>query len=379
MSTATAPAQSNGQAAAPTTALATVDERSVLDSAGIRRMLSGALEAIKQSMPAGHDRNTASKYAIALATMLQKDEKLRKCTAFSLRTGVMKASLNGLELGPPLNHCYLIPRWSKALGASEATFQFGYPGIAKLINQHPAVARLGWDVVRKGDHFEEIGGTDAKIIHKVRRERDGAIELYYCECKLRSGESLHKVMSIAEIDDHRKRFSEFGTNKDGSRAGTWLTHFDSMALKTVLLQVGKIAPKSIELPNFEKIENEPLPVALTAAGSNPTFPTPGASAASSGAQDGTQDAEFTETESGQSTEDAGGKPGEGELVVEDFVASEEAFDQLLADKGMTRPAIIARINKDCTAKHKATVKYLDIPAPQRKRAVTYLLDQPSAE
>lgn len=245
------------QTAVATTAT-NANEKSVLPTTELRRLLNAKLDLVRDALPHAM-QNAAPRYAVALVGMCQNDPKLAACTAFSLLSGMLKAANHGLELGPPLNQCYLIPRWNKNLGVSEATFQLGYPGVAALISRHPSVASITWNIVRKNDEFEEIGGSDPKINHKAARGNRGEVEAYYCQIKLRSGHGVHKVMTVEEVDEHRKKFSEFGTNRDGSRAGNWLKNFDAMALKTVLLQAGKTAPKAVEFPDFRRIEEGPPP------------------------------------------------------------------------------------------------------------------------
>jgi len=244
------------------TQLAKVDERTVLAIPDLRKLVGSRIDLIRDALPEKM-RGAAPRFAIALVSACQATPKLAECTAFSLLGGLVKAANLGLEIG---DECWLIPRNQKdnpprgqAAGPDflVANFQTGWKGIVTMLYRNPRVARVSADSVRKGDEFEHIQGTESRIVHKYGKVR-GEVTDFYAVIKLTSGECITKVMTVAEIDDHRKRFSQFGTGPNGVRKGTWLDNFDAMARKTVIIQAAKTAPRSIELPESAMAEEAPI-------------------------------------------------------------------------------------------------------------------------
>ncbi len=245
MTTATAPAPR------PTTALVPINERSVLAIPELRRLVGSKIDLLRDALPEKM-RGAAPRYAIALVTACQQTPKLAECTAFSLISCLIKAANLGLEIG---GEAWLIPR------KGVAVFQGGWKGIATLAYRHPRVLRISADIVRHGDEFDVLNGTESRLTHRHGAVRGEATH-YYAVAKLRGGESIHWVMTVAECDAHRTKFSDFGTGPNGIRAGTWLKNFDAMALKTCVIQACKRAPAAIELPAdaiAEDVEVEQLP------------------------------------------------------------------------------------------------------------------------
>lgn len=240
-----------------TTALSRIDERTVLSIPDLRKMVGSKIDLVIDALPEKM-KKAAPRFALALITACQASPKLAECTAFSLLGCLLKAANLGLELG---GECWLIPR------KGVANFQVGWRGIVTQLYRNKRVLRVAADIVRKGDEFDLLNGTDARIVHKYGKTR-GEAEAYYCVIKLEGGESIHKVMSVAEVDDHRKKFSEFGSGPKGERKGVWDVNFDAMALKTVIILGAKTAPKSVELPDdsmAEEVEAEPVDVLPAAA------------------------------------------------------------------------------------------------------------------
>lgn len=229
-------------------ALANINERTVLPIPQLRQLIGARIDVIRDALPEKM-KGAAPRFAIALATACQATPKLAECTAMSLFGGLVKAANLGLELG---GECWLIPR------KGQAHFQIGWKGIVALLYRNPRVSRVAADVVRAGDEFELLNGTESRIVHKYGKTR-GEPTHYYSVIKLAGGESVHKVMSVAEVDAHRVKFSEFGKGPGGERRGTWLENFDAMALKTVVILGAKTAPKSVELPDAA-MTTEEIPV-----------------------------------------------------------------------------------------------------------------------
>jgi len=91
----------------------------------------------------------------------------------------------------------------------------------------------------------------AKVIHqgiglqrfgKKTTEIDaGKPTFVYCIVCLKAGSVQYEVWPMAKVEAHRKKFSR------SSDTGPWVTHWEMMAKKILIIQVLKYCPKSIEL------------------------------------------------------------------------------------------------------------------------------------
>jgi len=71
----------------------------------------------------------------------------------------------------------------------------------------------------------------------------GQLSQYACVYHLTNGGYDFKVWSRQQVEEHAKRYSKSYGNADGA----WKTSFDSMACKTVLIDLLRYAPKSVEV------------------------------------------------------------------------------------------------------------------------------------
>lgn len=335
-----------------------------------------------------HLKSEAARLARAVITEVAGNEKLMKCTGMSLlKSAIVAAQLN-LEIGGPLAHGYLVPYWSNKLRCFEAQYQLGYKGMCALAFRSTHVASITPQIVREGDEFEEINGSDAKIVHKKGAIR-GKVTHYYTVVKFKGGGENFKVMTPEECDEHRKKFSKNGTNKEtGAREGNWLTNFDAMCLKTTVRMVLKTCPFSVSLPpdldeGDEIVDTIPTDDPLE---SLPPHDEHGEITEGSGRTEPRQVAaddmppEETVTEAPKQTEAPKLTDEAITLEAARLAASPKARDEinaLKARKGVSWEACIAWVNKEFDADfpHEGTA-YGKLPEMERKGLAEWLLTLP---
>jgi recombination protein RecT len=101
--------------------------------------------------------------------------------------------------------------------------------------------------VYENDEFEYEYGLDDKLVHKPTMEAKGAAIAYYAIAKLKDGGYSFVVMSHKEIEAHRDKYAK------SKNYGPWKDEFEGMAKKTVLRQLIKYLPISVEqLGNFDE-------------------------------------------------------------------------------------------------------------------------------
>lgn len=208
---------------------------------------------------------------IALTT-LRLNPKLAECTPESFLGALFQSAQLGLEPNVE-GQAYLIPycsskkitdsetgktKWTKV---NEVQFQIGYKGYIELFYRHGAAEYVDMHTVYENDIFEYSYGTNSYLKHcPVLKNRGNAIA-YYAVAKLKNGGSVFKVMGRDECIEHGKTHSKCYISKvwnDDTKSYKSVTpHFDenspwakdpnSMCKKTVLIQLAKLLPKSIEL------------------------------------------------------------------------------------------------------------------------------------
>ncbi len=200
--------------------------------------ISAQLDRLKPALSAALPKHmTPERVSRVFLTTLRQSPALLRCEPQSLFGAMMQASQLGLEVGNGLGHAYLVPY------KGQCTLVIGYKGLVDLARRSGQVSTIYAVEVRKGDRFVYTLGTDPRIEHEPRDERemsDNGITHVYAVCKLKDGGTQFEVMSRSEVEAVRRR----------SRAamdGPWVTDYAMMARKTVLRRLCKLLPMSIEL------------------------------------------------------------------------------------------------------------------------------------
>jgi recombination protein RecT len=187
-------------------------------------------------------------------TCIRTTPKLAQCSQESFLGALFTAAQTGLE--PVAGRAYILPffnsrqkpdgSWHKVM---EAQFVVGYKGLADLFYRHEKAVQLDWGVVREGDEFDYQYGSDAFLKHKPRLGNAGAPIAYWVQALLANGGKPFRVMSHEECMAHGRDHSKTWSKKDGKfyDDSPWNKEPETMCLKTVLIQLSKLLPLSVEL------------------------------------------------------------------------------------------------------------------------------------
>lgn len=187
-------------------------------------------------------------------TCIRQVPDLAKCTPNSFMGALFVSAQMGIE--PIGGRAYILPfrnskkkpdgSWSTV---TEAQFVMGYRGLAELFYRHEKAVQLAWGIVKAGDEFEYEYGTEAKLRHKPAMTERGETIGYYVIAELAGGAKPFMYMSLEDCMEHGKKHSKTYDKKTGQfyAASPWATNPDAMCLKTVLIQLSKLLPLSIEL------------------------------------------------------------------------------------------------------------------------------------
>jgi len=223
-------------------------------------------ETLFESMP--KHLNAERMIAVFLGCV-RKTPKLLNCTVESVINAMRQAATYGLEPGDALGHAYLVPY------KDECTFLAGYKGLIDMSRRSGNISTVYSEVVHEGDDFEYRLGSDPKMHHQPALDADRfkrPVTHVYAVFRLRDGGVQWKVMSCAEIDEHKKKHSQawrYAENVTKKKDSTWHTSWEKMARKTVLREMinsGEV-PVSAELQQLanteQRIESEVIDVQVS--------------------------------------------------------------------------------------------------------------------
>lgn len=205
----------------------------------LNELLQRARKQIEVALP----RHLTAERMIRVAiTAVSKTPALQECSPLSIVGCVIQSAELGLELSNPLGHAYMVPYRNKHTGQKEAQFQIGYRGLQELAYRSGRVSSFPAHVVFENDSFVFEYGTKPILKHKPTLSEPGPAKAVYAVIVFKDGSSDFEVMSVAQIEAHRKRYS-----KDSRQDSAWNTAWDEMAKKTVIRRLAKRAPLSADI------------------------------------------------------------------------------------------------------------------------------------
>lgn len=172
-------------------------------------------------------------------TEFRKNQALAKCEPRSVVGAIVQAAQIGLEPGGALGHCYLVPY------GQTCQLIIGYRGMIDLARRSGQIEQINAWAVRHGDLFEYSFGLDPDIKHvpddSIEPAGNGTdITHVYAVAKLKGGGLQFEVMTRAKVEQIRSQ------SKAGN-SGPWKTHWEAMAKKTVVRQLFKMLPVSLDI------------------------------------------------------------------------------------------------------------------------------------
>lgn len=211
----------------------------------IEKLIEQATKALGKALPAHMNPERLTRIAL---TTLRLNPSLYQCEPMSFLAALFQSAQLGLE--PNVNgEAWIIPYNNK--GGKVAQFQVGYMGWIKLFWNHQSSVSIQMETVCKNDEFSCDLGTN-ELHHKpVMFGERGEVIGYYAIAHMKNGGRTFKVMSKAEALAFAQKFTKcYDAQKKEFFYGTpWREHFDAMAMKTVLKQLMKLLPKSVEIQN----------------------------------------------------------------------------------------------------------------------------------
>lgn len=225
----------------------------------IEELIKASLKELGKALPS--HLNAERLVRIALTT-LRLNPALAECTPESFLGALFQSAQLGLE--PNIEgQAYLIPYTnSRKIGENwvkikEVQFQIGYKGYIELFYRHELSSSIDMQTVYENDSFDYCYGTNSFINHRPSLTNKGEVVGYYAIANLKSGATLFKVMGKEECIEHAKIHSKSydKTKKEFDKNSPWIKEVDAMCKKTVLMQLMKTLPKSVELQKALAMDN----------------------------------------------------------------------------------------------------------------------------
>jgi recombination protein RecT len=220
------------------------------------KTLMDVMQGYKQQFAMALPKHLNADRLIRLAvTEFNKNPALKECTPESLLGAVMQCAQIGLE-PDALGSVYLVPFNNKKkidgkeVKVKEVQMQIGYKGLIELVRRSGQVTSIVANEVYENDAFEFEYGLEEKLYHKPTMSTNrGNIICFYAYARFKDGGHAFMVMSVEQINQVRDKFSKSKNYNTKEVYGPWKDHYESMAKKTVIKQLVKYMPISIEIQN----------------------------------------------------------------------------------------------------------------------------------
>ncbi|NLS38667.1 recombinase [Fructobacillus tropaeoli] len=195
--------------------------------------------------------NKADNFLAGLSNAVSQYPELAQTNLTDLITVAQKVATLNLSLVSELGQAYIIPFNNH--GTVQAQLQLGYRGIIQLVQNTGNIGRLGGSPVYVGNkpHYNFVFGdftmenedfNPYTSTDEVEKKVAGYVAYYY----LKNGERVVNYWPLEQVEQHAKKFSKSYKGKGTKGYTPWYNNFDSMAIKTVMKDLLKFAPKSTE-------------------------------------------------------------------------------------------------------------------------------------
>lgn len=214
-----------------------------------QKKMQGALEKMLPEIKKAVGKTmTPERFSRIALSLFNGNPQFWEADTTSFLSALMQSAQCGLEPNTVLGEAYVIPYKNNKQGITEVNFQVGYKGILKMAFNTGEYEAIYAHEVRKGDEFEYEYGLHKTLVHKPADIPSDEVTHYYAVYKLKNGGFDFVVWSKERVEHHAREFSKNYTYKGQiNKNSVWAKNFDSMAKKTVLLDVLKYAPKSVEM------------------------------------------------------------------------------------------------------------------------------------
>lgn len=232
--------------------------KSVSPRERVKNILDAMAPEIEKALPKHVEPERMQR--IALSVVSQDPQIMNVITSsqlgkMSFLGAVMSSVQLGLEPNTNLGEAYIIPYKTKQ--GPQVQLQISYKGMITLATRSGQFKAIYAHEVYEEDEFSYQYGLHKDLVHKPSDDASGTPIGYYACYHLINGGYDFVYWTYDKVDQHARKYSKAHAKGYNS---PWKTDFNAMAKKTVLKDLLKFAPKSVELQRTvasdETIKNE---------------------------------------------------------------------------------------------------------------------------
>jgi recombination protein RecT len=224
----------------------------------IPELIEASAGELGKALPNSMSPERLSRIAL---TCIRMNPDLAQCTTESLLGALFTSAQLGVE--PIAGRAYLLPFYNKRKingewkSLRECQFILGYKGIVDMFYRHAKSTELSWGVVHEKDFFEYELGSENYLKHRPVLENRGDVIGYWVLAKLHNGGTPFAVMSHEDCIEHGRSHSKTFDRKSNTfyKSSPWATNQEAMCLKTVLIQLAKLLPMSVQFQQAIQKDN----------------------------------------------------------------------------------------------------------------------------
>lgn len=222
---------------------------------------------IMQQLSETLGRNSAPLVTSAL-TAIANNYQLKDATPVSVLTALMKAAALNLTVDPNLGFAYLVPykrnfkengQW---VNVTEAQLQIGYKGLVQLALRSGQIKSVNTGTIYESEFkgYNKITGEFTIDETIIPDEDKDEVAGYFAYVQLVNGGEVKKFSRKKQIEHFAKKYSKaYSYDLDNNKKSSpWSTEFNAMAEKTVLKQVLKFVPMSLEMQEAVSVDENDM-------------------------------------------------------------------------------------------------------------------------
>ncbi|SFL54998.1 recombinase RecT [Lactococcus garvieae] len=186
------------------------------------------------------DKQKTESFVASVLAIVNDTPELKKVDNSSIMAAAMKAAVLDLPVEKSLGFAYVIPYYNSRTRKHEAQFQIGYKGYIQLAQRSGVIAKISRGKIYE-NQFLSYDPLDEKLEADFSVEGEGEVAGYFAKLILVNGFSHLVYWSKEKVEKHRDKFSK------AKSYGPWKDNFDAMALKTVIKDLLRDAPMSLQM------------------------------------------------------------------------------------------------------------------------------------
>ncbi len=200
------------------------------------------------------DKRLLDGFVQSVISLAGSDDLLATAEPRSVFNACLQAASMNLPINKNLGFAHIIGYKNNKKGITEAQFQIGAKGLKQLAQRTGQYLVINDTDVREGELAKRdrmTGEIEFTWIEDDAEREAKPIVGYLCYFKLKSGFSSTLFMTLEQIKEHAKKYSQ--TYKRGY--GPWVDNFDAMCRKTVIkLNINRNGPMSTEVQRAMEVD-----------------------------------------------------------------------------------------------------------------------------